>query len=705
MKNILTVFSRDARRLTVNVVAIVVIIGLSIIPALYAWFNIFSNWNPYGEEATSQMKIAVCTEDRGFNYNSLSLNVGDSVVEGLKTNETIGWVFTKTKEEALDGVNSGEYYAALVLPKTFTQDMLSFVGGNLEHPVIEYYENSKKNAIATKITSKAKTAVQEQVNATYVSTLTEMVTKSSRVIADTDDGEESILSRTISELEDMDRDLGTYVNILDAFAMVSASTSDLVGSTQAILPNIGGMIDSGKSTVNGLEGSVLSGAQTAQAVGRMVDISLDTIYSGLGQIDSQIAHLTAISDMTDLTSSFEATKALTDYAMEVVGDYVGTDNADYMAAMSSYEQLAMDIDQLSTDTQQSQDKVEALQEDVSKQIATCQKSIKGLKNTFDSEVVPSLNNSIYSVEYSLIQTESMLNGIDGSFSGVNQALEEYQQTLGEATGTIQDTKTYVEEMQNQLETVLNGLKTLNDDEQYQSIVQLLSTSPELIASFIASPVKLETKAIYEIENYGSAMAPFYTVLALWVGALILVALVHVKIQPDPALIGMKNYELFFGRYVTFFIISQIQAFITSMGVLFYLDIQCLHPFLFWLACSISSFVFSLLMYALTVAFGNVGEGIAVIIMVIQVAGAGGTFPIEVLPKIYRDIYQFLPFTYCMNAMRECVGGLYQFNYLKDMGIMGVYVIASLIIGLAVAIPFRKLNGKIDESKEKSKVMM
>ncbi|MFA9398646.1 MAG: YhgE/Pip family protein [Clostridiaceae bacterium] len=705
MKNILTVFSRDAKRLTINVVAIVVVIGLSIIPALYAWFNIFSNWNPYGEEATSQMKIAVCSEDKGLNYNSLSQNVGDSVVEGLKTNVTIGWVFTETKEEALDGVNSGEYYAALVLPKTFTQDILSFVGGNLEHPVIEYYENSKKNAIATKITSKAKTAVQEQVNATFVSTLTEMVTKSSRVITDTNNGEESLLSTTIDELEDMDRDLETYVNILGAFSMVSASTSDLVGSTQAILPNIGGMVDSGKSTVNGLEGSVLSGAQTAQTVGRMVDISLDTVYSGLGQIDSQIGHLTTVTDMTNLVTSFEGTKTLTDYAMDVVGDYVGKDNEDYIAAMSSYEQLATDIDQLSTEVEQSKKKIVALQEDVNNQISACQKSIKSLKNTFDNEVLPSLNNSIYSVEYSLIQTESMLNGIDGSFSEVDKALGDYQQTLATATNTVQDTKNYVEEMQKQLGTVLSGLKKLNDDEQYQGIVQILSTNPELIASFIASPVKLETKAIYEIENYGSAMAPFYTVLALWVGSLILVALIHVKIEPDPVLIGMKNYELFFGRYVTFFIISQIQAFITSMGVLFYLDIQCLYPFLFWLACSISSFVFSLLMYALTVAFGNVGEGIAVIIMVVQVAGAGGTFPIEVLPKIYRDIYKFLPFTYCMNAMRECVGGLYQFDYLKDMGIMGVYVIASLIIGLVVAIPFKKLNGKIDDSKEKSKVMM
>ena len=132
MKKIGLVFLSDLKRLSSNVVAIVIIMGLAIIPALYAWFNILSNWDPYGEDATSRMKIAVFSEDAGFEYEGVSLNVGDSVISGLKENTTIGWVFTDTKEEALDGVYSGEYYAALIVPDNFTNDMISFIGGGLE---------------------------------------------------------------------------------------------------------------------------------------------------------------------------------------------------------------------------------------------------------------------------------------------------------------------------------------------------------------------------------------------------------------------------------------------------------------------------------------------------------------------------------------------------------------------------------------------
>ena len=216
---------------------------------------------------------------------------------------------------------------------------------------------------------------------------------------------------------------------------------------------------------------------------------------------------------------------------------------------------------------------------------------------------------------------------------------------------------------------------------------------------------MTTQEIYPSKNYGSAMSPFYTILALWVGALILVAIIHVKVEPEDGIVGVKPYQAYFGRYLTFFIIGQIQTLITILGDLFYLKIQCHNPFLFWFAGAMASFVFTLFIYSLTVAFENVGEALAVVIMVIQVAGAGGTFPVETLPKVYQCIYKFLPFTYGMDAMRETIGGLYAMDYWKCIGKLGIYVAVSLFIGLVLAIPFRKLNRKIEKSKEKSGVMI
>jgi len=218
-------------------------------------------------------------------------------------------------------------------------------------------------------------------------------------------------------------------------------------------------------------------------------------------------------------------------------------------------------------------------------------------------------------------------------------------------------------------------------------------------------VEIQTEAVYPVETYGSAMSPFYTVLALWVGGLILVAIIHVKVEPIEGMTDVKPYQTYFGRYVVFFLISQLQALITVLGDLFYIEIQCEYPVRFWLVAATASFVFSLFMYSLTVAFGNIGEAIAIIVMVLQVAGAGGTFPLEVLPEVYQNIYSFLPFPYAMDAFKETIGGLYDNYYWECLGHLLLYVPVSVIIGLVCGIPFRKLNHQIEENKENSGVML
>ena len=174
MKNIWRVYISDLRRITTNVVALSIVMGLCIIPSLYAWFNILSNWDPYGESATSLMKISVYSEDEGIEMSGINLTIGDMVIESLENNNTIDWTFADNKDEALELIASGECYAGIIIPKDFTANMLSILNGNIVNPNIEYYENSKKNAIATKITGKVKTTVQNEINTKIISTLTEV---------------------------------------------------------------------------------------------------------------------------------------------------------------------------------------------------------------------------------------------------------------------------------------------------------------------------------------------------------------------------------------------------------------------------------------------------------------------------------------------------------------------------------------------------
>lgn len=704
MITIFRVFLSDVKRLRSNVVAIVIIMGLSIIPALYAWFNIMSNWDPYGTSATSQMKVAVCSQDSGVEIGSLSLNVGDEVIAGLKENTTIGWVFTASKDEALEGVNSGDYYAALIVPESFTTDFISFLGGDPKNPTIAYYENSKKNAIATKITGKAKTAVQEQVNQKVISTLTEVLTESGKILAENDENGVDIVVSTADQLDELDSSLQTYVNILNTFSLVTASASDLAESAQSLLINTQGIFDSSQDSVSNMQSSVLSGAQTADTVSSLIGISLDSVEQDLTLLSDQMDTLTVGDSFDSIRNQVDTAKTMSKSTISVLKDIFGETDQYVSAVDKSFKQLNTDLTAFNKDANVTAQSLKHLKRTIKADIKDCKNSIRKIRNTYQYQVQPDVSRSVLRMEQALIQTGKMLNNIESSFGTIDRALESYQTTLDSGTDDITATKDYIVSLQSDIRKLSKSLRALSGDEQYNEMMDLLKNDPTRMASFMASPVSMETKAVYPIETYGSAMAPFYTVLAIWVGALILVALIHVKVAPVENL-KVRPWQAFFGRYITFFLIGQAQTVITVLGDLFYVDIQCPHPFLFWLASAASSFVFTLLIYSLTVAMGNVGEAVAVIVMVIQVAGAGGTFPIEVLPEVYQMIYKFLPFTYCMNALRECVGGLYKNDYWMDLRALGIYILISLFIGLVVAVPLRRLNKVIERSKEKSKVML
>ena len=204
-------------------------------------------------------------------------------------------------------------------------------------------------------------------------------------------------------------------------------------------------------------------------------------------------------------------------------------------------------------------------------------------------------------------------------------------------------------------------------------------------------MEVTTENVYEAVNYGTAVSPFYTTLALWVGGLLLTALIKVAPQKKGFLSDAKEYQLYFGRYLLFFVMGQIQAVITVVGDLYLLKIQCLHPGLFMVAASLTSFTFTLLIYTLTLSFGDIGKAFAVVMVVLQIAGSSGTFPIELLPDFFQKIYLYFPFPYAINAMREAVSGTYQ----NDFGIyllwLMVFVIGSLLLGLVIRKPFINLN--------------
>lgn len=716
MRNIFKIFFTDVKRISKNVVAIVVIMGLCVLPSLYAWFNIFSNWDPYGPDATQNLSVAVASDDEGTTVAGLSVNMGDSVLEALESNTTIGWVFTDSTQDAIDGVYSGEYYAALIFPEDFTEQIVSFMDGEVEHPEIIYYENEKKNAIAPKITQKAKTAVQEQVNSTFVSTLAEAVMKVGGSLTGTgDDADGSVTDTVLTNLNELSADMQSYVNILTSFASIMDSAQSIVATSESILPNLDNMVDSGQASILGMEELLIGADGTAETATDMIVYSFDIVQSSLdGVANSITTSLSPISEFeTSVGNAVTVAQATMPYLQKMFDSAVsGWETSGIETAQDQIvlirEQLKTinnDLTTLSESVTSTTDDVNALSSRITTEISNCKSALQSLEDTFTYSVKPQLNSTMNSMQSSMLASAMILNSVSADFCNVENALEDYQETLQQGSANIRESLSMAQDLQQGLATLTADFLTLSQDEQYQEVMEILESSPEMLGSFISSPVNLDTVEMYEIEYYGSAMAPFYTILALWVGALILVAIIHVKVKPVEGLTNVKPYQEYFGRYILFFLVGQTQTLITTLGDLYYVKIQCHNPFLFWFAGAVSSLVFTLFIYSLTVAFGNVGEALAIVVMVIQVAGAGGTFPIEVLPQIYQSIYKYLPFPYGINAMRETVGGIYALDYWKYLGYLSIYIVISLFIGLVVAIPFRKLNHIIEESKEKSGVMI
>ena len=700
----------DARRLSKNVVAIVVIMGLSIIPSLYAWFNILSNWDPYGSESTSNIEIAVFSNDKGAEISSVSLNVGDTVIEKLKTNEDIGWVFPESEEELMDGILSGEYYAALVVPDNFTEDLLSFISGEPSSPTIQYYENSKKNAIATKITSKVKTTVQREINESFVGTIAEYAEEAGEAVLGEDGYGEKIADNLSADLTNMSVDLKAYISIMDAFILVNDSAEGMLSSVDALLPAIGNVVESGSEAAEMMEAGADAGANTADAITLMADSTLEALIDNLDTVELQLDLISSGVDVSTVTDLFDealgsAAFAMIEDLLNAAGESALSATSIYNEAKESYDKLVSDIEMLRSDAISAQNNVESLKNTLSADIENCKASIQSAKNDFDTRVAAKLSDVCASAKSSLSDTAALLAGIDTDFTDVTDLLDSYNETLEKGTASLADTRAYAAELDEELEKLITALNGLSTSEQYEEVIALFSESSIALSDFFSSPVTLEEVEFYAIDTYGSAMAPFYTILGIWAGALLMVALIKVKVEKDEQLADVKPWQKFFGRYITFLIIGEIQAIITALGDLLYIGIQCVHPGLFILAAMVASFVFTLLMYSLTVAFRQVGQAIIVVILVIQVAGAGGTFPVEMLPEAYQMVYKFLPFPYAMDALRECVGGLYGMSYLHNILMLLIFAAVAIVIGLVMRRPFESLNRKMDKSKEKSGIML
>lgn len=700
MNRIFKIFVHDIVGLSRNIFALIIAGGLCIIPSLYAWFNIYSNWDPYAN--TSAVKVAVVSEDAGYTGEDGEYsNMGDSVLESLRTNTGLGWQILDKKDDAIEGVKSGEYYAAIVIGDDFSESMFDFIDKGLVHPSVTYYENEKKNAVASKITDTGKSTLQSNINTEFVNTVIQTAMSSTDgMLADRD-----IIGGVLDNLNRLVDNLDGYKGTIASFVSSNAALS---GSLHDLRVQIPDSLPDNSATMEALQNQTSKAADeyiakldritaatraTSQALSAQLQWVLTAIENNL-PTDEILAGIDNAQDLLD--SMNDQSDTLTEQ-LQNISDQLGgvIDDDSIKLAVDSLVQIRIAAKGLLEQSKilvkagalKSQVKLEL----VRTALVQCSQKIDEMDGILDGSVQKAvdamkgvISTSIDSIGESLTQVSEQLGSLSAMLGSIEQTVDGMNVGLDQM-GSVMDG------MSDKIVQLAGKLSDLTGDDKYRLLAQALAQDPETYGEFLSSPVQVETHQVYATENYGSAVSPFYTTLALWVGGLLLTALI--KVHPDsPELInGAKPHELFFGRYLLFFVLGQVQAVITVLGDVYLLKIQCLDKGLFMLAACFTSFVFTLLIYALTVSFGDIGKALAVVMVVIQIAGSSGTYPIELLPVFFQKVYIYFPFPYAINAMRETISGRYGSDYWQFMGVLLLFVAASLALGLFIRKPFMKLN--------------
>ncbi len=723
MKNILAIFKADVRGLVKNVLALIIIIGLCILPSLYAWFNIYSNWDPYAN--TGNIKIAAYSEDEGYTGEDGTVqNMGGKILDNLKENTAIGWTMVNSGEEAIEGVKSGDYYAAVVIEKDFSYKMFNMFAEGFANPGITYYENEKKNAVATKITDTAGSTLQQSIDAQFVDVVIRTVFEQTNNVSGEIETNNKIKEFT-DKLTAVNNNLITYETTIESLISANKELTTSVGKAQDEIDSLKGQVDTGIDDVTGVQNGISTTRTSLSDFNAKVKESVAQIESSLDKVVSELENTTVTDDvrkMADdmiqtmkdvntlkkealkLEAAIKGIKLPSDYdketqdALNAIGSVIG--NADDIREVINGLGITDAADKV---TSRIEAELAKKTDSVEDAVRTCKDYASNMRNMFTNSLMPQIDGILANTEQILATVNTLLESINTTLENTGTIFDGMVSTIGSTNQSLEQMQVIIQGVSEKLKSVTELFNGTTEDERVQALRKLMSGDPDTYGEFFSEPVKIDTVEVYPIANYGSAMTPFYTVLALWVGALLLTALVKVKAEPKN-LQGVKLHQLYFGRYQLFFVLGQIQALVVVLGDIYLLHCQILDKGLFWFTASLTSFVFTLLVYSLTLSFGDIGKAVAVVIMVIQIAGSGGTFPIELLPSVYRNIYIFFPFPYAINAMRETIGGMYGNMYVKSLLQLMIFAVAALVLGLVIRKPFIKWNHFVEKRMEDTKMM-
>lgn len=711
MKKIFNIYKNDMKNIFKNYAAIIVVLALCILPSLYAWFNILAGWDPYAPEATRQIKIAVVNKDTGNQFNGKEINVGEQVVDQLKNNDAMGWQFIN-EEDAKRELEEGKIYATLTIPENFSKDITSVITSDVKKGEIIYTVNEKINAIAPKITSKGATAVQENVNQTIIKTVSDILLTTAKDLGVELEGQIPKLNNVYNKLVEIQSKFGDINNTTDLAYDGVTKIKELISDIQQDMPLVEDTLSNAQNLGNSLS-DFLTTSKTQlnniaptikEDIGLVNNISLDVLTYVDGIIDAINSGSDKAPELIDnLIAKINGLNNLSNSLIKIL---------ETMNKMSFNKPLTGVIEQLKgvqSTLAQAETALSALKDSVQNgtgpdlsvlnNVKTLLNSVASISNDlysrFDGEIVSSINGIIDEAYNSAESALVVLKEAESKIPTVKDILSTSYTLADKGIEGITYVKENLPKMEEILNDVISKVDEVNKDEDIKELLRLIQNNVTERTEFLGNPVELVEKSIFPMGNYGSAMTPFYTVLCLWVGMTLLVSMLDVNAHGE-----YNSMEVYFGKLLLFLTIGITQAIIAALGDLYLLKIYCVNPGLFVAGIVFTSIVFVFIVYSLVSVFGNVGKVAAIILLVLQVAGSGGTFPIQLTPKFFQVINPYLPFTYAISFARESIGGVVSSVLNKDIIIMLIYIVAAILISVFFKKPLNKLiSGFTEKFKE------
>ena len=716
MKNIIEIFRKDIKEVFRKTNTWIIIVGLIFLPSMYAWPNILSSWDPYGH--TNNIKVAVTSEDDGATVDGKELNLGKSLVEGLKNNKNLDWQFVSNKQEAEDGVRIGNYYASIVVPKNFSQDMTSVSRTEPQRATIEYTVNEKINAISPKITNSGASAIANNISKNFVETANGIIFEKLHEAGIKFEENLPSIEKVKEEIFKLNDNFSTYESTLSELIGKVEYGYNILNNVQNTLPEIDRVAtnsimiaDKAGITINNIQGfneRLLPIINNHLSVVEEVSKEANIIAKELQQKPDKTEEIKARQKALDSrlqasTERLQLVKNIFEYFNKLSSERLFNNQLERVTTLSND---ITTIKEVNNNIYNKMDHYDEIADTVKEEFVNKSSRVNEVSSNMNSklnvEVAPLISQVLSKAEINIDKVSGIIAGAQGELPAVERKLSETEVKISNAYGKLLSLQAQMPSAKSKIQKLTDEIKKADSGIDKNQLFNLLKVDYKQQAEFFANPVKLQENKLYHIENYGSAMTPFYTVLSIWVGSLLMSSLLTTKVEDEEN--KYKPYQKYFGRGLLFVIISLFQTLIITLGDMYVLGTQATSPFRFVIFALLISLLFSSIIYTIVCILGNVGKAVCIVLLVLQLGSSGGTFPIQMTSEFFQALYPKVPFTYSIGLLREAVGGVYIPAVERDIKILFIYLII-VLVGGAILVSLKARSAKLSRERERSKLFL